>query len=185
MRGNLGSILGVVDLDGLLRIAALFGAIALSALTGVAARAAPPSPLPTVGCDQEIGPVKSARQDGYRPVLGYVSVPPPYLAQPVRVPSFAPWVYWMKAGLVVRNGHTPVTVSVPSAWRKRAAISWGNNVIGPVSSLRITACLSSSPGWHAYAGGFYLRSRAGCVPLLFRVGNRTATVRFGIGRRCR
>jgi hypothetical protein len=91
----------------------------------------------------------------------------------------------MKAGLVVRNGDAPLKVSVPSAWQKRAAITWGNNVIGPVGSLRIAACLSSSPGWHAYAGGFYLRSRAACVPLIFRVGNRSATVRFGIGTHCR
>ena len=44
--------------------------------------------------------------------------------------------------------------------------------------------------WHfplmtAYAGGFFLRSPSVCVPLIFRVGARSATVRFGIGRRCR
>jgi hypothetical protein len=165
-----------------LRIAALLGAIALSVLTGVTARAAPSSPLPTVGCDQIIGPVKSPRQARYRPVLGYLSVPPPYLAQVVRVRGFAPWVYWRKAGLVVRDGRVAVSVSVPEAWRKRAAITWGNT--GIVSSLRIAACLPSSVGWHAYAGGFYLRSRAACVPLVFRMGKRRATVRFGIGRRC-
>jgi hypothetical protein len=38
--------------------------------------------------------------------------------------------------------------------------------------------------WNPYVGGFVLRSRAGCVPLEFRVGGRTATVRFGIGKRC-
>ena len=37
---------------------------------------------------------------------------------------------------------------------------------------------------YAYSGGFFLRSRAACVPLVFRVGSRSAVVRFGVGRRC-
>jgi hypothetical protein len=36
----------------------------------------------------------------------------------------------------------------------------------------------------AYAGGFQLRVRAACVPLVFRVGRRSATARFGLGRAC-
>jgi hypothetical protein len=36
----------------------------------------------------------------------------------------------------------------------------------------------------AYAGGFVLRVRAACLPLEFRVGERSAVVRFGLGRKC-
>jgi hypothetical protein len=66
-------------------------------------------------------------------------------------------------------------------WRK--AITWGNRG-GPVSAVRIARCKGPAAVGHAYAGGFFLRARASCVPILFRVGARSATVRFGLGRRC-
>jgi hypothetical protein len=170
-----------------MRLAALIACLA-SGLTGASLAASSP-PLPTVTCDQIAGPVKSPRADGYRVVLGIVSVPPAYLPQVVKVQGFEPWKYWEKAGLVVRLGHVPIDVSVSSAWRSRVAITWGNE--GPVGSLRIAACASvldprglDPRGWHGYAGGFYLRSRSACVPLTFRVGHRSATVRFGVGRHC-
>ena len=119
----------------------------------------------------------------YRTVLGVVSVPPAYISQVVHLRQGA-WPYWEKAGLVVRAGRGPVTVSVPLAWRKRAAITWGGNT-GTVSSLRIARCGSTPTRGSAYAGGFYLRSRSACLPLVFRAGGHSATVRFGIGRRCR
>jgi hypothetical protein len=119
----------------------------------------------------------------YRSVLGVVSVPPAYISQVVRLRDSA-WPYWEKAGLVVRAGRGPVTVSVPSAWRKRASITWGGNT-GIVSSLRILRCGSSPRQGNAYAGGFYLPSRSACLPLVFQAGGHTATVRFGLGRRCR
>jgi len=34
------------------------------------------------------------------------------------------------------------------------------------------------------AGGFLLSSRSVCVPPVFRVGKRSETVRFGLGRHC-
>jgi hypothetical protein len=67
---------------------------------------------------------------------------------------------------------------------KRAAIIWGNGNYDPASSLRIAGCGSDPNVGNAYAGGFYLRSRSACLPLTFRVGRRSATIRFGIGRRC-
>jgi hypothetical protein len=84
---------------------------------------------------------------------------------------------------VIRGGPPPVTVSVPRAWRNRAAITWGNT--GAESALRI----SSGPRWeskiwNAYAGGFLLRSRSAFVPLIFRVGKRSTTVRFGLAEVC-
>jgi hypothetical protein len=36
---------------------------------------------------------------------------------------------------------------------------------------------------HAYAGGFFLRARASCFPLLYQVGTRSATVRFRLARK--
>jgi hypothetical protein len=76
-----------------------------------------------------------------------------------------------------------VRVAVPRAWRKRAAVTWGRS--GPVSALTIAACPSPPQVWNAYAGGFLLRARRECMPLTFTVGQRSQTVRFGLGGRCR
>ena len=119
----------------------------------------------------------------YRSVLRVASVPPAYMSQIVHLRDGA-WPYWRKAGLVVRASRGPVTVSIPLAWRKRAAITWGGNT-GIASSLRIARCGSDPSHGNAYAGGFYLRSRSACLPLIFRAGSRSTTVRFGLGRRCR
>jgi hypothetical protein len=56
-----------------------------------------------------------------------------------------------------------------------------------VSALRIASCPPSSnlgDGWNPYTGGFQLRARGACVPLIFRVGSRSATVLFGVGKHC-
>jgi len=50
-------------------------------------------------------------------------------------------------------------------------------VVGPPPS-------SSLEGWNPYSGGFLLKTQSACVPLTFRVGSRSATVRFGVGKRC-
>jgi hypothetical protein len=118
----------------------------------------------------------------YRPVLRVVSAPPAYISQVVHLRDGA-WPYLEKAGLVVRAGRGPVTVSVPPAWRKRAAITWGSNT-GIVNSLRIVRCGSDPSRGNAYTGGFYLRSRTACLPLIFAAGGHRTTVRFGLGRRC-
>ena len=116
-------------------------------------------------------------------MLDAVSVPPAYMAQVVPTPG-EPWPYWRKAGLVVRANRGPVTITVPSAWRHRVAIGWGSPG-GEYSVVRIARCPPQGDAWgNAYAGGFSLRSRSACVPLVFSVGGRSATVRFGVGRRC-
>jgi hypothetical protein len=135
-----------------------------------------------VSCDQAIGRPKSPFADGYRRVLGGIAVPPAFIPQVVRTPG-QPWPYWEKAGLVVRAANEPVSVSVPRAWRRRAAITWGNGAPA-VHSLRIAACPAPANVWNAYAGGFFLRSRGACVPLVFQVGRRRRTVEFGIDRTC-
>jgi len=138
---------------------------------------------PTVTCESIIVPVGPVSFRPKRVVLGVAAVPPAYIPQTVSS-GVRRWPYWSKSGLVIRADSPPVRVSVPRRWRNRVAITWGNTYI--VSALRIASCPpSSSLGvWNPYSGGFYLRSRSACVPLTFRVGNRTATVRFGVGKRC-
>ena len=157
--------------------------VAALALTGLAARAAEHGSRPVVGCDSIVGRARSGHEAGYRVVLGVVSVPPAYRRQ-VEPTHTKPWATSRKAGLVVHANAPPVDVSVPRAWRARAAITWGDS--GIVGALRIAPCAAFLPSkpWNAYAGGFYLRARSACVPLVFRVGRRQQTVRFGLGRRC-
>ena len=172
-------------------IAALTVALAAGALLPAGCRAgaraksegagARTASVRTVACGESIGYAKSGHEDGYRVVLGVISVPPAHLRQVVATDS-QPWRYWRKAGLVIRAGSPSVVVSVPKGWRSRAAVTWGSS--GTVSVLRVEGCPPSPAGWRAYAGGFYLRSRSACVPLVFHLGQRAATVRFGIGRRC-
>jgi hypothetical protein len=140
------------------------------------------APSRTVPCHEAILGVRSGTAGGYRVVLGVVSVPPAYGRQVV-ASGRRNWPYWRKAGLVVRSGSPPVLVSVPPAWRNRVAITWGNRP-GVFSAIRIASCPATPNLWNAYAGGFHLRSRSACVPLLVRVGARSTTVRFGLGRQC-
>ena len=80
---------------------------------------------------------------------------------------------------------TSITISVPHAWRTGAAISWGGS--GAVSVVRFEGCSIppnlSPKRWNGYVGYFYVREPT-CVPLHVRVGRRSTTVRFGIGRTC-
>ena len=163
-------------------------ALALAAVAAASSRSTSQSGPHSVPCSEIIGrtnwPFLGSRDPRYRyrSVLRVVSVPPVYLSQIVHLGDGA-WPYWRKAGLVVRAGRGPVMVSVPRAWRKRAAITWGGNT-GIASSLRMARCGSDSSRGNAYAGGFYLRSRSACLPLVFQEGRHSTTVRFGLGRRC-
>jgi hypothetical protein len=163
-------------------VRALATALAVAAAALLAAQAAATTRPWTVPCRDVIGQSTTQRGDGYRLVLGVVSVPPARLAQVIATGERS-WPYWHKAGLVVRAGTVAVGVSVPPAWRSRAAVEWGS--VGPVSALRIAACPSPAGVWNAYAGGFLIRSRRQCVPLTFTVGRRSRTVRFGVGAACR
>jgi hypothetical protein len=169
-----------------------FSLVALAALAALLAAAAMThaSGPRDVTCDESIGARmfpylgNSQPRYRYRLVLGAVSVPPAYQQQVV-VTNERPWSHWRKAGLIIRAGAERVAVTVPKEWRTRAAITWGNGGHGVFSSVRFTGCGSNPKSGNAYAGGFYLASASACLPLVFRVGTRTATVRFGIGRECR
>ncbi len=158
-------------------------ALAIVAVSAAAFVSALPAGAPSVACGSIIVPVGVTEWRPKRVVLGAVAVPPAHIPQTVESGS-ARWPYWSKAGIVIRAGSPPVTVSVPRAWRTRAAIGWGN--VDARSSLRFDSCPDSSSlgGWNPYSGGFQLRSRAACVPLTFTVAGQSSTVRFGVGKRC-
>ena len=172
-----------------LQIAVFCATVGLVCATGAMASAASPTPGRTVPCRESIDGTKfpyvgsSRPQYRYRLVLGAVSVPAAYQAQVVSTGE-TPWAYWRKAGLIVRAGGQAVSISVAPAWRQRAAITWGNGGNGVFDSLRIAGCPGGQARGLAYAGGFYLRSPSACLPLVFRVGRRSETIRFGIGRHC-
>ena len=140
------------------------------------------TPPMRVGCDQVIDRTARPFAGGYRRVLGVVAAPPGYIPQVVRSTEKR-WPYWEKAGMVVRADPRPIDVSVPANWRGRAAITWGGGRPA-VSAIRFTPCPSPAGVWNAYAGGFLLKTRGACVPLVFQVGRKRTVVRFGVGVRC-
>jgi len=158
------------------------GLLVLSSLAAPVA-AGTLGPPTTVTCESVIDPGGSHDWRPRRVVLGTVAVPPVHIPQTVSTGQER-WPYWSKAGLVVRAESPPVFVSVPVRWRTRVAIGWGQ---AQGSALRVASCPPSSSlgDWNPYAGGFQLKKRSVCVPLTFRVAGRTATVRFGVGKRCR
>jgi hypothetical protein len=144
--------------------------------------------VPTVRCDEVTLYFKRSADVGsdYRLVLGTFAVPPAYLAQTVRDPTSAPFLYSAKAGLAIRASTAVETVSLPNNWRDRARIVWGAPGT-PAAAVRFAPCPSPSGSpiaWNGYSGGFMLRAKSACVPLIFAVGHRRATIRFGVGRRC-
>jgi hypothetical protein len=171
-------------------VAAVFatGGTAAAAVVGLShsatGRPAASPPL-IVSCDNIIDSMKSPRAGlpGYRVVLGSVSVPPAYLPQNVNLHQ-GRWPYWLKAALIVRAGRGPLTVTVPPAWRRRVAITWGNG-LAIVSTVQIARCAPAPKQWNVYVGGFRTHSSSQCFPLAFRIGARAQTVWFGIRRRCR
>jgi hypothetical protein len=117
-----------------------------------------------------------------RLVLETVSVPGAYL--PRTYPTLeTPWRYFAKQGIVVKSGAS-VAITVPPAWRKRVAISWGNNVHRVFHTIRIADCSRIPRRGYAYAGGFFLQRPSACLPLVLAVGGRRQMVWFGIGRHC-
>ncbi|HJR93998.1 MAG TPA: hypothetical protein VJ807_01080 [Gaiellaceae bacterium] len=159
----------------------LLALVVVGALSCAAAAARPAGTAP-VTCTSIITPAGSYEWRPKRVVLGLVAAPPRYIPQTVR--GEGRWPYWSKAGLVVRADSPPVVVRVPPAWWDRVAITWGDG--GPAAALRIDSCPpSSSLGpWNPYSGSFLLKTRSACVPLTFRAGEQSATVRFGVGKRC-
>jgi hypothetical protein len=141
----------------------------------------PAAPM-RVGCDQIIDRTARPLAGGYRRVLGVIAAPPAYIPQVVENDDPS-WPFWEKSGMVIRAGSTPIDVRVPAKWRNRAAITWGNGRPA-VSAIRFTPCPSPTGVWNAYAGGFLMRTRGACIPLVFEAGRERQVVRFGVGVRC-
>ena len=166
------------------RLGFMIVALGVVALAGTAARSAPAVGR-TVPCSESIASTRFPYPSpGYRRVLGVVSAPRAYASQVIQNNGTPRFPHFFKAGLVVRASERSVIVSVPPVWRRRAAIAWGYGGHGVFNSLRIAGCQARPSIGFAYSGGFYLRSAPACLPLVFRVGQRSATVRFGLGRRC-
>ena len=158
--------------------------IVLGAATAGAKTRTPTQVEPTVACDQIVLRARTGAEDGFRILLGAVSVPGPrQLAHGAAAAPDRRWRYFRSAGIAIRAGTAAVSVRVPEGWRDRVAISWGGS---PASStLRFAPCGSSPAGaWNSYAGGFHLRGRGDCVPLLVTVGGMSTTIRIGVGRAC-
>jgi hypothetical protein len=164
-----------------MRLAALVSVIGLAVTTAHGTPASGVGP-PVVTCESIIDTGGATDWRPKRIVLGVIAVPPAHIPQTVATGEMR-WRFWSKAGLVVRAGSPPVTITVPKTWRQRVAIGWGD---AGGFILRIATCADASTlgGWNPYSGGFRLKTRSACVPLTFRVGERTATVRFGVGKRC-
>jgi hypothetical protein len=171
------------------RIAVVMVGLALSALTAVGTGPAASARQRVIPCSESIDgtrfPYISAHRprDRYRLVLGAFSVPSAH-HEPIDHNRTAPWLYFFKAGRVIRAGGQSVVVSVPPAWQDRAAIAWGYGGKGVFTALQFRGCPGLPTQGFAYSGGFFLRSPGACLPLTFRVGHRSATIRFGLGRRC-
>ena len=137
---------------------------------------APVASPQTVGCDQVI---QQVGQPGGRLVLGVLQAGR-RRREHAAPTATQPWAYFAKYGIAIRSDSPAVLITVPQAWRQRAGIGWGNHT-GVVSSLRLLSCPRQLGPWNAYAGGFYLRSPSGCVPLVFHIGRQAATLSFAIG----
>ena len=169
-----------------MRAAVFLGLLTLALAATVPSAPAGGPATHTVTCaesiDRTVFPYVGSRAHRYRTVLGAVSLPPAFL-EAHHHPEAPDWPYFAKSGVVVRSTRQTVTLSVPRAFRSRVVIGWGN-AHDVYATIRFVGCGSDPRAGHAYAGGFALRSASACVPLLVRVGARSTTVRFGLGRRC-
>ena len=156
----------------------------LGALVAGAEARAPRAAVPTISCDRIVLHARSGFEDGFRVLLGAVSVPGSrHLAGDPAANVEGRWRYYRNAGIAIRSGTSAVSVSVPVGWRNRVAVSWGDSPVS--SSLQFAPCGRSGAGaWNAYSGGFHLKARGDCVPLVVTVGGMSTTVRVGVGRAC-
>lgn len=168
-----------------LRLATLaISIVLLGALVAGANARTRPAAEPTVGCDQIVLRARSGSVDGFRVLLGAVSVPGSrHLDHGSTTTRDAHWRYFRNGGIAIRAGTSMVSVIVPEGWRDRVAISWGDSPV--TSSLRFAPCGGlPARAWNSYSGGFHLRAKGDCVPLLVTVGGMSTTVRVGVGRAC-
>jgi hypothetical protein len=89
---------------------------------------------------------------------------------------FAKWGLYVRAG-----AKFVITVGDPS----NAAIGWGNPAV-PAQRFVVPGCAAaqgSSSGWLGFAGGYFV-NKPGCTAFTVAYGDRTQTVRIGVGAPC-
>jgi len=159
-------------------------AITLALVGAVVAGAHASAAEPAVSCDRIVLRDHSGTKDGFRLLLGAVSVPGArHLGRETAAARSGHWRWYRNAGLAIRAGTSSVSVSVPDGWRDRVALSWGGS--RPSSSIAFAQCAGSAAGtWNFFSGGIHLSRRADCVPLRVTVGGMSTNVRVGVGRAC-
>jgi hypothetical protein len=172
---------GVIPISALLVGVASTTVGLLASAPEASARQARQAPVSVVSCNNVIASTRKPDSEE-RVVLGSFGAPPQRIQRGADDQGSG-WQYFAKSGVEIKAGVGPVTVSVATADRDRVAISWGNG-LAIVQAQRFTPCGSSALPWHAYAGGFYLRSRTACIPLVIKVGSRSKTIRVGVGKSC-
>jgi hypothetical protein len=168
------------------------GTLVATSASATNVQAAAQARAATIGCESAADfPEPVAPSAAEVVVFDRVAVPrggprglTPYTGRPARLKFF------LKAGLLARRNGTPlgpspgavepVEISIPPAWRDRAAIGWGD--AGVSSTVRVGGCRSTTP-WIVFTGGYYVRSPA-CVPVIVRVGARSRRIRVAVGRAC-
>lgn len=120
---------------------------------------------------------------GFRVLFDRVALPPKRLQRPSAAPQNHPLHYFAKQGLEVRAGRGPVELIVPTAWRDRLALGFGETG-GPqqASVIKVLGC-QAHKAWYVYPGGYFLL-RPACVPLVIRTAGQTARLEIGIGMPC-
>jgi len=89
---------------------------------------------------------------------------------------------FVKYGVGVTPGSL-VTLVVPLQWRETYALAFHGVRREGVDTLHLTPCPPSSGPTTVWTGG-YLVTRPACVPLIVRVGSKTARVSIALGDRC-
>ena len=156
-----------------------FTAAAYLALAGAAAAARVPAPL--VHCDAGQAVANPPLAATPRIVLGRLAMTPTQLRYVVKRTDVKRFRWWSKAPLAIRAG-TSVTLTVPSAWRTRVGITYGDfPPDASAASLRFQTCPGRS--WHIYPGGFFTTTPL-CFPLDITVGSQRTRIQTGMGIRC-
>ena len=120
------------------RLAMLTLAVVLLGALGARAEARTSGPAePTVSCDRIVLRDRSGAEDGFRILLGAVSVPGSrLLAHGSTTTPNGHWRFYRRAGIAIRAGTSVVSVTVPVGWRDRVAISWGGSPASSSLALR-------------------------------------------------
>jgi hypothetical protein len=139
-----------------------------------------------VTCGDAINVTKTPRPGG-RILFRRITLPPEgLLLRPRASTRNKPLPGYAKRGIAVRASRDPVELIVPTRWRSRFEIGWGENSSGPqeATAVRVLGCNAvAGNNWFSYPGGFYV-SRPACVPLDIHVGRATTRIHLAIGIPC-